>query len=107
MLLHKINLNANFSLTPKLNLNPTFIFAGKRYAYTELDLNDEPVSTALDPYVLANVFLNYNDVLPGLTVGAGVYDLLNERPGIPQAYNGGAGAYAPIPGRSREYVVKL
>jgi outer membrane receptor for ferrienterochelin and colicin len=107
MLAHKITLNTNFNLTPKLTLNPTFIFAGKRYAFTELDANGEPVSTQLDPYVLSNVFLNYNDLLPGLTLGAGVYDLLNERPGIAQAYNGGAGAYAPIPGRSREYVVKL
>ncbi|HTE31715.1 MAG TPA: TonB-dependent receptor plug domain-containing protein [Chryseolinea sp.] len=107
MLAHKITLNANFNLTPKLTLNPTFIFGGKRYAFTEIDLNGDPISTELDPYVLSNIFLNYNDLLPGLTLGAGVYDLLNQRPGIPQAYNGGAGAYGPIPGRSREYVVKL
>jgi len=54
--------------------------------------------------VLVNAFLNYTNVLPGLNVGAGAYDIANQRPGIPEAYNGG---YAPIPGRSREYVVKL
>jgi len=58
----------------------------------------------LDDYVLLNTFLNYRDVVKGLTIGAGVYDLFNEKPVIPQAYNGD---YAPIPGRSREYVVKL
>jgi hypothetical protein len=41
---------------------------------------------------------------PGLTLGLGVYDLLNERPAVPQAYNG---EFAAIPGRSREYVVRL
>ncbi|MEO7991531.1 MAG: TonB-dependent receptor plug domain-containing protein [Chryseolinea sp.] len=107
MLAHKVTLNTNFYLTPKFSVNPTFILGGKRYAFTEIDVDDKPVSTELDPYVLCNVFFNYNDLLPGLTLGAGVYDLFNERPGIPQAYNGGEGAYAPIPGRSREYVVKL
>lgn len=43
-------------------------------------------------------------MLPGLTGGLGVYDLLNQHPSIPQAYDGD---YAPVPGRSREYVVKL
>jgi outer membrane receptor for ferrienterochelin and colicin len=100
----KVTLNTNFNLTKQLTFNPTFIYASKRYAYTQLDSNDEPESTVLDPYLLMNAFFNYRDIVPGLTLGAGVYDLLNERPSIPQAYNGG---YAPIPGRSREYVLKL
>jgi len=104
---HKVTLNTNFYLTSKFSFNPTFIFVGKRYAYTTFDADGNPVSTALDPYVLANGFLNYKDLVPGLTLGAGVYDVFNVHPAIPQAYNGGAGAYAPIPGRSREYVVKL
>jgi outer membrane receptor for ferrienterochelin and colicin len=104
---HKVTLNTNFYLRPKFSFNPTFIFVGKRYAFTTFDEDGNPVSTALDPYVLANAFLNYKDLVPGLTLGAGVYDIFNVHPAIPQAYNGGAGAYAPIPGRSREYVVKL
>lgn len=104
---YKITLNTNVYLTPNLSLNPTFVFAGKRYAYTTLSDEEEPVATTLDPYLLTNVFLNYKELLPGLTIGAGVYDAFNERPSIPQAYNGGSGAYAPIPGRSREYIVKV
>jgi outer membrane cobalamin receptor len=102
--IHKVTLNTNINLTPKLTFNPTFIYASKRYAYTSVDANDEAVSNKLDPYVLVNAFFNYRDVLPGFTAGFGVYDLLNEKPVIPQAYNGG---YAPIPGRSREYVLKI
>lgn len=101
---HKITLNTNFNLTSKLSFNPTFIYASKRYAYTAVDDDGNAISTALDPYVVANAFLNYRNLLPGLTAGVGAYDILNERPAIPQAYNGG---YGPIPGRSREYVVKL
>jgi outer membrane cobalamin receptor len=101
---HKITLNTNFNLTSKLSFNPTFIYAGKRYAYTQVDADGNAVSTSLNPYLLSNAFLNYRNLLPGLTAGVGVYDIFNRKPAIPQAYNGG---YAPIPGRSREYVVKL
>ena len=104
---HKFTLNTNFYLTPKLSMSPTFVFAGKRYAYTTFNEDEELVSTALDPYMLTNLFFNYRNLLPGLTIGAGAYDLFNSRPEIPQAYNGGSGAYAPIPGRSREFVIKL
>ncbi len=108
MPLHKATINTNFYLTPKLSFAPSFIFASARYAYTSVSVGYEgdgtPQLGKLEPYVLANGFLNYRDALPGLTVGAGVYDIFNARPAIPQAYNGD---YAPIPGRSREYVVKL
>jgi outer membrane receptor for ferrienterochelin and colicin len=102
---NKIAANASFSLTKSLTFNPSMIFASKRYAYTKVDNNGDPVVTELDPYLLANVFFNYRNLLVnGLTLGAGVYDLLNQRPAIPQAYNGD---YAALPGRSREYVIKL
>ena len=101
---NKITLNTNFYLTPKLSFNPTFIYASKRYAYTMLDADGNPALSTLDPYVLVNAFLNYRNVLPGFNLGAGAYDIANVRPAIPEAYNGG---YAPISGRSREYVVKI
>jgi hypothetical protein len=104
---HKLTLNTNFNLTPKLSMSPTFVFSSKRYAYTNIDEDGELVSRALDPYLLTNLFFNYRNLFPGFTMGAGVYDLFNVRPEIPQAYNGGLGAYAPVPGRSREFVIKL
>lgn len=107
MAAHKITLNSCFYITPRLSFNPTVIYVGKRYGYTTVDENYMPVASTIDPYMLANVFLNYKDLLPGLTMGVGAYDLLNERPAMPQGYNGGLGAYAPIPGSSREYVVKV
>lgn len=104
MLAHKVTLNSSFAITKGLTVNPSFIYGGKRYAFTELDEDGFGVANELDPYLLANVFLNYRNVLPGLTAGIGVYDILDAQPELPQAYNGG---YMPIPGRSREYVVKL
>jgi len=104
---YKVTGTLNVNITSALTANTTFVASGKRYAYTELDENDEPIATELSAYIVSNLFLNYKNLIPGLTLGAGVYDLLNERPAIVQAYNGGIGAYAPIPGRSREYVIKL
>lgn len=101
---NKVTLNTSFKLTSHLTLNPTFIYASKRYAYNAIDDNGDPVANELDPYLLANLFLNYRNLfVDGLTLGVGAYDLLNQHPAILQAYNGD---YAPVPGRSREYVVK-
>ncbi|MBT1702118.1 TonB-dependent receptor plug domain-containing protein [Chryseosolibacter indicus] len=96
---HKFTLNTNFYINKSISLNPTFIGVGKRYAYTAPD-----VITKLDPYFLANVFLNFKEIYKGFTAGVGVYDLFNEKPSFPQGYNGD---YAPVPGRSREFVLKL
>lgn len=104
MLAHKATLNSSFSISKALTFNPSFIYGGKRYGFTEFDNDGIPVANALDPYLLANAYLNFKNALPGLTTGVGVYDILNAQPAIPQAYNGG---YMPIPGRGREFVVKL
>ncbi|MEO5976264.1 MAG: TonB-dependent receptor plug domain-containing protein [Chryseolinea sp.] len=102
---NKFTLNANFYITPKVSINPTFVYSSRRYAYTTLDEDGNPILTKLDPYVLLNLFLNHSDFLtPGLNIGLGAYDIANQRPALPQPYNGG---YAPIPGRSREFVIKL
>ncbi|MFM9839328.1 MAG: TonB-dependent receptor plug domain-containing protein [Cyclobacteriaceae bacterium] len=112
-LMQKLTANTCFTVAKGLTVNPTLILGGKRYAYTnfttELDVNGDPIkvpaSTQLNPYALANLFINYKNVLlNGLTIGAGLYDLFNERPALPQMYNSGSAA---IPGRSREYVLKV
>lgn len=117
----KITLNTNINVGNHVTINPTVMYSGPRYAYTQLgtvdededgeaDVDDEgneilvPTIGKLDEYVLLNVFLNYRNVVQGLNIGAGIYDMLNERPVIPQAYNGD---YAPVPGRSREFVIKM
>ena len=103
MPLSKLVVTANYLITKNLSCNVTGIYSGKRYAYTKYDVDGEtPLATQLNPYFLLNSFINYQT--HGFTIGAGVYDILNQKPVIPQGYNG---YYAPIPGRSREYVIKL
>jgi outer membrane cobalamin receptor len=103
-LAHKFTLQANVYATKKLSVNASLVAGGKRYAYLA-DLNGEgPSAEELPAYTLVNLFINYRDLLPGLNFGIGAYDLLNEKPALAQAY---IGEFAPIPGRSREFVVKL
>ena len=104
MLAQKVTANVNWYATKNLSINPTIIYGGKRYGYTSLDIDGDPQINKIDPYTLANVFVNYRNVVKGLTLGAGIYDLFNEKPAVVQAYNGD---FAPIPGRSREFVIKL
>ncbi len=101
---HKATFNGNYALSKHINLNTSLIYGGKRFAFTELDADDEPMATPISDYLLMNVFLNYRNLLPGLHLGAGVYDLLDQRVPYLQAYNGG---FAPIPGRSREFILKI
>jgi len=101
----KIAFNSSFKLNDHLSINPSAVYGSKRYGYTSLDEDGNPQANELDGYVLANLFLNYKNLFTeGLNIGIGAYDLFNEHPAIPQAYNGD---YAPIPGRSREYILKL
>ena len=101
---NKITLNTNFYITPKLSVDPSFIYSSQRFAYASIDDEGNPSLSRLSPFVLMNAFVNYSDIVPGLTAGIGVYDITNERPSIPEAYNGG---FAPIPGRSREWIIKI
>lgn len=112
----KLTLNASLSLTNNFSINPSLIIGGRRYAYTSftatgvIDPNTgneikDPVINEISPYTLANLFLNYRNMgIKGLSIGIGAYDLFDQRPVIPQAYNGD---YAPIPTRSREFVARL
>jgi len=52
-----------------------------------------------------NIFVQAKDVyLKGLSIGAGVFDILNSNYSFIQAYNSG---HNPLPEMSREFVIKL
>ncbi|MFL5754455.1 MAG: TonB-dependent receptor plug domain-containing protein [Bacteroidia bacterium] len=101
---HKLNLNGVWNITKDLSLNPTVSFFGKRWAYTTLDTLGSAVATQLKPTTLVNIYLRYSTPLKGLSIGAGVYDLLNQKFLFIQPYNG---YHAPFPGPSREFVFRL
>lgn len=101
---HKANVYAGINVTKKFSINPGVSFFGERYAYTTVDSLGESVTKKLEPSILANIYFQYENLFKGFTIGAGVYDILNERMPFIQPYNG---YHAPLPGPSREFIIRL
>lgn len=102
---HKINLGAGFNITKQFSINPSVSYRGERYGYTSIDTLGNGVIEKFSPMVLANIFLRYEDLfIKGLDLGVGVYDIFDQRVKYIQPYNSN---HAPLPGPSREFIVKL
>jgi outer membrane cobalamin receptor len=102
---HRLNLNSSININDNLSVNPTVSFFGKRYGYSSVDDEDEPVLEEFAPVYLLNLFVYHkNFIVKGLNVGIGVYDLFNQRFQFIQPYNG---YHSPIAGLSREFIIKL
>ena len=98
---HKANLSTSVKVGKYFNVCPTISFIGERWGYA----SNDSVQEKFKPVVLANFFVNAaNFGVKGLTIGIGCYDLLDEKYSFVQPYNGG---HAPLPGPSREFVIKL
>ncbi|MBA3665334.1 MAG: TonB-dependent receptor plug domain-containing protein [Bacteroidetes bacterium] len=100
---HRLNLNAGWNITKKLSFNTTASFYGARWAVTSLDSAGKSVQELLAPQILLNCFLRYMPV-KGLSIGVGVYDILNQKFKLVQPYDGGS---PPLPAQSRELVFRL
>ena len=101
---HRLNLNAQVNLSKLFSLNISGSYYSKRYHVAGYDSTGNTVFDATDPMFLLNCYLLYKPVKSGLSIGIGVYDILNERYGFIQPYDGG---HALLPGPSREVVLKL
>ena len=100
---HRLNLNASVKIGKGLFITPTISFYSARWGYTSVDTVDNSILEKFDPTALVNLFIRYQPI-KGLTIGAGVYDMFNQRFAFIQPYNG---YHAPLPGPSREFVFKL
>jgi outer membrane receptor for ferrienterochelin and colicin len=102
---HKVTLNSSFKIDNNLSVNPSFIFMSKRYCYVSLDTTETEVLSEQKPILLANLFINYNNLFTkGLTLGVGIYDILDTKFSYIQPYNGW---HSPYPGTSREIILKI
>lgn len=102
---HKLNITSSWKVINGLFINPQVVAFGKRWAYTEVDTNGDPVLNEVNASLLVNFNILYKNALtPGLDVSCGVYDLLNTKPSYYQAYNG---YHPPYPGKHREIFVKI
>ncbi len=102
---HRLNMNASFNLTKDLSINPSLSFFGKRWGYAPSDTaKGKSDLKQFDPTALINVFIRYTTPLKGLSIGAGVYDILNQKITFIQPYNSD---HPPLPGPSREIIFRL
>jgi outer membrane receptor protein involved in Fe transport len=102
---HKISLNANYQVMPKLFVNPSLVYYSSRYGYNAIDANGKLVLNKYNSSVLTNVMVRYQDFLAkNLDIGVGVHNLFNEDYKFIQPYNDG---HAPLPDQSREIMFKV
>ncbi|HLO59675.1 MAG TPA: TonB-dependent receptor [Bacteroidales bacterium] len=101
----KLALNTGINLGPHMTLNPSAVLIGKKYAYTDVDSEENPLVSPVGPDYLINFSLVYHDLLvKGLDISCAVFDILNEKPPFIQPYDGG---FYPFPGSSRELVFRI
>ena len=106
---HKVTAQAGAKIYKDLSLEPSYVFLSKRYGYGPSSTPPAPQLTEFDPVSLVNVQLRYRDLFyKGLSASLGVYNLLNENAVLIQPYFDPLGtSNAPIPGDSREFILRL
>ncbi len=104
---HKLTLSSSIKIIGGLSANPSLIALSDRAFVSSLgdDLGAPKTIGKLDAALLLNLYLSYRDLgLKGLDVGAGVYNLLDQRVPFPQAY---AADHNPLPSQSIEVLGKV
>ncbi|MEO8699761.1 MAG: TonB-dependent receptor [Kofleriaceae bacterium] len=102
---HKVAMAGSLKLYRGLSFNPSAVIYGERFAFTSGDADGNPMIGRQAPTALVNAYLLYRDVLVrGLELGAGVYDLADQKLQYLQPYDGG---HAPLPGVRRELVFRI
>jgi len=102
---HKVTMIGNLRLTHRLMFTPSAVIYGERYGYTTGDVDGNPVLGREPPVALVNLYLLYrNALLPGLDLGAGVYNVADQRFDNLEAFTGG---HAPMPTPGRELVFRV
>ncbi len=102
---HKVNLNASIKICKGLSINPSASFYGPRWGYDHVDTSGYQIISKYDPTLLLNIFIKYDTPVKGLSVGIGVYDLLNQKFKFIEPYSNGY--HAPLPGPAREIIFRL
>jgi len=102
---HKIVADATVRIADKLDLSPSLIVLGPTYGPIGRDGAGALQLGREDTTVLVDAFLVRHDLaVPGLEVGVGVDDLLDQ--GV-RYLDRSAIAHAPLPGPTREYMLRV
>ncbi len=101
---HKINLNCNFQLSEKINVNPSIRFLSDRYSYS-MESDGTEKFNEYSPAVYANLAINFENIFcKGFSIQAACLNILDEEQVYIQPYNGN---HSPLPGTGREYKLQV
>jgi outer membrane receptor for ferrienterochelin and colicins len=102
---HKVAASGSVDVIGGLSVNPSAVIYGQRFGYTTGDADGNPMVGRVAPTALVNLFVLYRiPAVPGLELGAGVYDIAAQHYDYLQPYSGG---HPPLPGTGREAVVRV
>lgn len=97
---HQLGVNTTVELGSHWTANLSGTLLSSRYGYTAPDKVEKFAPTAL-----LNAFVRKQNLFTkGLDLGLGIYDLLNQKFMFIQPYSGG---HAPMPGPSREFLLRV
>ena len=106
----KFTFYSSFKFGDNITLSPWLVYNGKKYGWSpgrdnEGNIEWDP-NTEFDPTILANIALTYNNLfIEDLALSLSAYNLLNEEINYVQPYM--QLWHSPLPGASREFMVKL
>ncbi len=101
---HKLTVFTGVNMGRLFYIAPSAILLDRRYGYTSLDTQGNPVLTTYTPQMQFNIYIGCNNLVRGLSFGMGVYNITNEAILYIQPYNGLHGDY---PGMGTEIIFKL
>uniref|UniRef100_A0A7C4UHH2 TonB-dependent receptor n=1 Tax=candidate division WOR-3 bacterium TaxID=2052148 RepID=A0A7C4UHH2_UNCW3 len=91
---HKITFNSNIYMN-RIKINPSMIYLSERYS----------TEKKFPQIFLLNLYCTIDNILiKGVDLGLGIYNILNADFDFIQPYDGG---HPPLPGPSREMIIKL
>jgi outer membrane cobalamin receptor len=96
---HKLTLSGSINVTKKISINPVCVLYSERYGYNSLEQLYK-----VKPTCLLSTYINYENVINGLSIGVGVFDILGQNYQFIQAHQSFTDA---VPGPTREYLVRL
>jgi len=101
---HKVVARASFHLSDRVTFTPSVIFRSERAAITAVDADENAIYTELPSSALVNAWLEVRDVVPGVSIGGGVRNLLGEDFRLAQPFDS---LHAPLPAFDREVTVRI
>lgn len=104
---HKFTVKATLNLTDHFSVSTTLIYNSKRYGYDAAANGSGTYTFNLEDYssnYMAHLFLNYDNVVKGLNVSMGLYNVFNDDHVYATPYYAGGGA---LPSQSRELLMRV